>query len=34
LTKQNLEKHKKCKGDCPRMPAVATGLIPILRIPC
>jgi len=25
---------QKIRGNCPRMPPVATGLIPILRTPC
>jgi len=33
LAQQNLEGHKKFRGDCPRMPPVARGLIPIFQIP-
>jgi len=33
LAQQNLEGHKKFRGDYPRMTPVATGLIPIFRIP-
>jgi len=29
LAQQNLEGHKKFREDCPPMPPVATGLIPI-----
>jgi len=33
LAQQNLEEHKKFRGNCPQMPPVATGVISIFQIP-